>query len=89
MTMMTREELADMTDDEVLAHYRAKHGDPYMPLSMAKKMHHQAFKWWHEDAAFETRQKGIPLPWDDPAWQERIRQAKQRVAEHERSQGTP
>ena len=24
----------------------------------------------------------------DPAWQERIRQAKQRVAEHERSQGT-
>jgi hypothetical protein len=25
---------------------------------------------------------------DDPAGQERIRQAKQRVAEHERSQGT-
>lgn len=29
------------------------------------------------------------LPWNkDPTWQEEIRQAKQRVAEHERSQGT-
>ena len=27
--MMTREELAAMTDDEILAHYRNKHGDPY------------------------------------------------------------
>ena len=36
-------------------------------------------------AAAEGRQ----LPWDDPAWQERIRQAKQQVAEHEWSQGAP
>jgi hypothetical protein len=85
---MTREELAAMTDDEILAHYRNKHGDPYMPLSMAKKMHHATFKWWHLDAAAEARRKGIPLPWDDPVWQEEIRQAKQRVAEYEGSQGT-
>jgi len=45
--MMTREELAAMTDDEILAHYRNKHGDPYMSLGAAKEMHHAAFKWWH------------------------------------------
>ena len=42
-----------------------------------------AQKFRHLTAAAEARQKGIPLPWDDPAWQERIRQAKRRVAEHE------
>jgi hypothetical protein len=36
---MTREELAAMTDDEILTFQRAKHGDPYMPLSMAKTHH--------------------------------------------------
>jgi hypothetical protein len=40
-------------------------------------------KFRHLGAAAEARRKGIPLPWDDPAWQEEIRQAKQRVAEHE------
>ena len=34
-----------MTDDEILAYYRAKHHDPYMPLSMAKKMQHGERKW--------------------------------------------
>jgi hypothetical protein len=34
-----------MTDDEILAHQRAKHGDPYMPLSMAKKMQREEYKW--------------------------------------------
>jgi hypothetical protein len=52
---MTREELATMTDDEILAHYRHKHGDPYMPLSMAKKMHQAAFKWWHSTALAKKR----------------------------------
>lgn len=40
-------------------------------------------KFRHLGAAAEARRKGIPLPWDDPAWQERIRHAKQQVAEHE------
>jgi hypothetical protein len=53
--VMTREELAAMTDDEILAHYRHKHGDPYMPLSMAKKMHHATFKWWHLTALAKKR----------------------------------
>jgi hypothetical protein len=53
--VMTREELAAMTDDEILAHYRHKHGNPYMPLSMAKKMHHATFKWWHLTALAKKR----------------------------------
>ncbi len=44
---MTREELAALTDDEILAFQRAKYGDPYMPLSMAKKMQHEEHKWRH------------------------------------------
>jgi hypothetical protein len=51
--MMTREELAAMTDDDILAHYRNKHGNPYMSLSMARKMHESAFKWWHLTCACE------------------------------------
>jgi hypothetical protein len=52
---MTRDELARMTDEEILAHYRREHGNPYMPLSMAKKMHAAAFKWWHLAAAAHKR----------------------------------
>ncbi len=81
---MTRDELAAMDDDEILAHYRRKHGNPYMPLSMAKEMHRFAFKYLHDTLRAEARRKGIPLPEDDPAWQERIRRAKRIVAEHER-----
>jgi hypothetical protein len=36
-----------VTDDEILAHQRARHGNPYMPLSMAKKMQHEEAKWRH------------------------------------------
>lgn len=53
--MMTREELAAMTDDEILAHYRRKHGSPYMPLSMAKKAREADFKWWHLGALAKQR----------------------------------
>ena len=42
-------------------------------------------KFAHLSVAAKARREGRPLPWDDPAWQERIRQAKQRVAEHEQS----
>ncbi|HYN72751.1 MAG TPA: hypothetical protein VES60_09640 [Nakamurella sp.] len=62
MTMKTREELAAMTDDEVLAHYRAKHGNPYMPLSMAKEARRQDFKWWHDTARWEKRAREGKLP---------------------------
>lgn len=44
---MNREELSAMTDAEILAFQRKKHGDPFMPLSMAKKMHREEFKWLH------------------------------------------
>ena len=40
-------------------------------------------KFAHLGAAAKARREGRPLPWDDPAWQQRIRQARQRVAEHE------
>ena len=40
-------------------------------------------KFRHLGAAARARREGRPLPEDDPAWQERIRQAKQRVAEYE------
>jgi hypothetical protein len=78
-----RAKLAAMTDAEILVHYRREHGNPYMPLSVAKEMHRFAFKYLHDTLRAEARRKGIPLPEDDPAWQERIRQAQQRVAEHE------
>jgi hypothetical protein len=81
----TREALAAMTDEEILAHYRNKHGDPHMTLSMAREMHRAEFKYLHLSARAEQRKAGISLPEDDPAWQERIRQAKHRVAEHEQS----
>ena len=42
-------------------------------------------KFAHLGAAAKARREGRPLPEDDPEWQERIRQAKLRVAEHERS----
>jgi hypothetical protein len=57
---MTRDELAAMDDDEILAHYRRKHGNPYMPLSMAKEMHRFAFKYLHDTLRAEARRKGIP-----------------------------
>ena len=42
-------------------------------------------KFRHLGAAAKARREGQALPWDDPAWQERIRQAKQRVAEWEQT----
>ncbi len=45
----------------------------------------QSVRLVHLGAAAEGR----PLPWDDPAWQRRIHQAKQQLAEHEWSQDAP
>ena len=36
-----------MTDDEILAHQRAKHGNPYLPLGMAMKMQREEHRWRH------------------------------------------
>ena len=72
--MMTRERLAPMTDEEILAHYRRKHGDPRMTLATAREMHRAAFKWLRLSARADARRAGRPLPEDDPAWQERIRE---------------
>ena len=63
---MTREALAAMTDDEILVHYRHKHGDPYMPLSMAKKMQREERKWAHMTALHKKREAEGTLPAPQP-----------------------
>ena len=65
--MMTREQLAAMTDDEMLAFQRAKHGNPYMPLSMAKKMQREEYKWRHATVLAEKRAQEGKLPAPEPA----------------------
>src|SRR5271166_3710673 len=80
---LIRAKLAAVTDEEILAHYRRGNGNPYMPLSTAKELHRLTFRYLHQSLRAEARRQGIPLPEDDPAWQERIRQAQQWVAEHE------
>jgi hypothetical protein len=51
MGEMTREELAAMTDPELLAYGREHHGDPYMTLGKAKEMQRVALQFWHLEAA--------------------------------------
>jgi hypothetical protein len=51
MGEVTREELAAMTDQELLAYEREHHGDPYMGLGTAKEMQKTALKFWHLGAA--------------------------------------
>ena len=58
--VVTRDELAAMTDEEILAHYRRKHGNPYMPLSMAKEMRRADYRWLHSTFAWEKRQRDRP-----------------------------
>jgi hypothetical protein len=48
---VTREELAAMTDQELLAYEREHHGDPYMTLGEASEMQMVALKFWHLGAA--------------------------------------
>ena len=47
MGEVTREELAAMTDHELLAYEREHHGDPYMTLLRAKGMQRVALQFWH------------------------------------------
>jgi hypothetical protein len=51
MGEVTREELAAMTDQELLAYEREHHGDPYMTLVSAKGMQQVALRFWHVGAA--------------------------------------
>jgi hypothetical protein len=51
MGEMAREELAAMTDQELLAYEREHHGDPYMNLVKAKGMQRVALQFWHLGAA--------------------------------------
>ena len=40
-----REELAVMTDEAILNHYRQR--NPYISLRMAKELHRGELKFWH------------------------------------------
>ena len=51
MGEVTREELAAMTDQELLAYEREHHGDPYVTLLKAKGMQRVALQFWHVGAA--------------------------------------
>ncbi len=52
MGEVTREELAAMTDQELLASEREQYGDPYMTLLQAKGMQRVALQFWHVGAAW-------------------------------------
>ena len=52
MGEVTREELAAMSDQELLAYERAHHGDPYVTLLRAKGMQRVALQFWHVGAAW-------------------------------------
>src|SRR6478752_1070878 len=51
MVEVSREELAAMTDQELLAYEREHHGDPYLTLLQAKGMQRVALQFWHVGAA--------------------------------------
>lgn len=63
---MNRAQLSAMTDDEILAYQRAKHGNPYMPLSTAKTMQREEYKWLHLGAAQEQMKREGTLPVPEP-----------------------
>ena len=48
---VTHDELAAMTDEELLACESEHHGDPYMGLLKAKGMQWVALQFWHVEAA--------------------------------------
>jgi hypothetical protein len=54
MGEVTREELAAMTDQELLAYERAHPGDPYVTLLRAKGMQRVALRFWHVGAARQS-----------------------------------
>ena len=53
MREVSREELAAMTDQELLVNEREHHDDPYMTLLKAKGMQQVALKFSHVGAAWK------------------------------------
>ena len=51
-----------MTDEQILADQRAEHGNPYMPLSVAKEMQRFDRRWAHDDALHKKRAREGTLP---------------------------
>ena len=41
----SRDELAAMTDDDILYHYRQR--NPYVSLAMARELHRGELRMWH------------------------------------------
>jgi hypothetical protein len=51
MGEVTGEDLAAVIDQELFAHERDHHGDPYMTLLKAKELQRVALQSWHVGAA--------------------------------------
>jgi hypothetical protein len=64
--------------------------DPHLHSQCPRCGYATRFKQWPIRCACNRYDsKPFTFPWEnDPAWPEKIRQANQRVAEHQRSQGT-
>jgi hypothetical protein len=63
MAEVTREELAAMTDQELLAYEREHHGDPYVTLLRAKGMQRVALQFWHVGAARKKADREAQEAW--------------------------
>ena len=61
MAEVTREELAAMTDQELLAYEREHHSDPYVTLLRAKGMQRVALQFWHvgRTGTRRTERRGV------------------------------
>jgi hypothetical protein len=57
MGKMTRERLASMTDDELLAYERERHGNLYMTLTTAEELQKLDLKFWHMRALKEKAER--------------------------------
>jgi hypothetical protein len=57
MGKMTRDRLASLADDELLAYERERHGNPYMSLAQAKDLRRTALKCWHLGAVKENAEE--------------------------------
>jgi hypothetical protein len=47
--------MADETDEELLARYRARHGNPYMNLTTARALHAMHLRYRHLGLAAQQR----------------------------------
>jgi hypothetical protein len=60
MAEMTREELAAMNDQELLAYEREHRGDPYMTSRRRKVMQRVALQFWHVGMARTKADREAP-----------------------------